>query len=103
MLATQPIEHLPRGLGATGFDVGQAALNALDGLDSIQQRLVGLRILYDQFRLPVDGQNQGMTCLSETIQQIDRVALEVTERPNVVGEIEHEWLLIIFASNLMIT
>jgi hypothetical protein len=90
MLATQPIEHLPRGLGTTGFDIGQAALNALDGLDSIHERLVGLRILYDQFRLPVDGQHQGMTCLSETIQQIDRVALEVTERPNVVGEIEHE-------------
>jgi len=80
MLAAQPIEHLPSGLRATGFDVGQAALNTLDGLNSIQQRLVGLRVLHHQLRLPVDGQDQGMTRLPKTIEQLDRVALEVTER-----------------------
>jgi hypothetical protein len=47
MLAAEPIEHLPRRLRAAGLHVPLTALNALDGLHSIQDRSVGLRILHD--------------------------------------------------------
>lgn len=40
MPAAQPIEHLPRGLRATGLHVGQPALNPLDGLHAVEERLV---------------------------------------------------------------
>ena len=51
----------------------------------IQQSLVGSRVLNDDFGLPVDGQDQGMAGLAQTIEQLDRVALEVARRSNVVG------------------
>jgi hypothetical protein len=101
MLPAQPIERLARGLRATSLNIGQPALNPLDGLHSVKQRLVGLGILHDKLRLPVDGQDEGMTRLPKTIEQFDGVPLEVTERSNVVGKIKHEGL-IKFASNMMI-
>src|SRR5215218_5101522 len=82
MLAAQPIEHLPCGLRATSFHIGQPALNPLDRLDAVEQSLVGLRVLHDELRFPVDGQDQGMAGLPKTIEQLDRVAFEVAERPN---------------------
>jgi len=91
MLAAQPIEHLPCGLRATSFHIGQPALNSLDRLDAVEQSLVGLRVLHDELRFPVDGQDQGMASLPKTIEQLDRVAFEVAERPNIVGQIHlHE-------------
>lgn len=89
MPAAQPIEHLPRRLRAVGLHVRQTPLDALDGLHAVEQRLVRLRILHDQLRLAVDCQDQGMPGFAETIEQLHRVALEVTERTNVVGKIEH--------------
>jgi len=41
------------------------------------------RVLDHQLGLAVDG--QGVPGLSEATEQIDRIALELTERPNVVG------------------
>lgn len=88
MPAAQPIEHLPRRLRAVGLHVRQTPLDALDGLHAVEQRLV-LRILHDQLRLAVDCQDQGMPGFAETIEQLHRVALEVTERTNVIAEIAH--------------
>jgi hypothetical protein len=31
--------------------------------------------------------------LSETIEQIDGIALELTERPNVIGQVQHRFLI----------
>jgi hypothetical protein len=90
MLPAQPIERLARGFRATGLYIGQPALNPLDGLHSVEQRLVGFGILHDKLRLPIDGQDEGMTSLPKTIEQLDGVPLEVTERSNVVGKIKHE-------------
>ena len=39
--------------------------------------------------------------LPEAVEQIGGIALELTERPDVVGEVEHHFL-IKFALNLMI-
>jgi len=89
MLAAEPIEHLPRRLRAASFYIGQPTLNPLDSLNAVDQRLVGLRVLHDKLRLPIDGQNKGMTRLPKTIEQLDGVPLEVTERSNVVGKIKH--------------
>jgi len=85
MLAAQPIEHLARRLGAAGLGVREALLNALDRFDSIEERLVSCRILDDQLSLAVDRQDQRVPGLSEAFEQIDGIALELTERPNVVG------------------
>jgi hypothetical protein len=85
MLAAKPGEDLPRRLRATGLDVRQSLLNPFDGFDPIQQRLVGCRILDHEFGFAVDGQDKGEPGLPEPIEQIDRFALELTERPNVVG------------------
>lgn len=68
-----------RRLRATALHIGQPALNALDGLHAVKERLVGARVLDDDLGLPVDGQDQGMTGLAQTFDQIDRVALEVTK------------------------
>ena len=56
---------------------------------SVEQRLIGLGVLHDQLRLAIDRQNKGMPGLSKAVQEIDRVALEVTERPNIVGNVQH--------------
>ena len=53
VLAAQPIEDLPRRLGAAGLHVGQPAQNPFDGPDAITQHLVRLHILHDQFARPV--------------------------------------------------
>ena len=90
MLAAQPVEHVPRALGATGLHIGQPALNPLDSVHAVEKRLVRLCILHHEFRLPVDGQDQGMTRLPKTIEELHRVPLKVAERPNVISEIEHE-------------
>jgi hypothetical protein len=102
MLAAQPIEHLARRLGAAGLHIRQALLNAFDGFDSIEQRLVGRRILDHELGLAVDGQDKGVSSLPEALEQVHRIAFELTERTNVVSKIEHH-ILIEFALNLMIT
>jgi hypothetical protein len=102
MLAAQAIQHLPRGLCASSLYVGQAALNPFDGLHAIQQRLVRLGVLHDEFGFAVYGQHERMPGVPEAIQEIDRIALELTEGTNVVGKVEHH-ILIQFALNVMIT
>src|SRR5690242_9875752 len=100
MLAAEPGEHLPRWFRATCLYVGQSALNPFDRLDAVEQGLVSLRVLHHQLRLAVDRQNEGMAGLPKAIQEIDRVALEVAERTDVVGKVEHVGP-IKSASNLM--
>jgi hypothetical protein len=85
MLAAQPREDLPRRLGAASFHVRQSLLNSFDGFDPIEQRLVGRRILDHQLGFAIDGQDKRVPGLPEAIAQVDRIALELTERPNVVG------------------
>jgi hypothetical protein len=98
----QPREDLPRRFGAASFHVRQSLLNPFDGFDPIEQRLVGRRILDHEFSLAVDGQHKRVSGRPQTVQQVNRVAFEVTERTDVVGKIEHG-LLIKSASNLMVT
>ena len=83
MRAAEPVEHSLRGFDAAGLDVGQPALNAFDCLNAIKQRLVRLGVLDDEFGLAVDGQDDGVTGLPQTIEQIGRVSLEVTEGSEV--------------------
>jgi hypothetical protein len=80
MLPAQPSEDMPRRLGSASSRVRQSLLNPLDGLDSVEQRLVGPGILNHQLCLAVDRQHKGMSGLAEAVQEVDRVALEVTER-----------------------
>jgi hypothetical protein len=68
MLAAQPRKDLLSRLGAACLYVCQALLNAFDGFDSIEQRLVGRRILDHQFGLTVDGQDQRVRGLSEAVE-----------------------------------
>jgi hypothetical protein len=89
MLATQAIEDLPRGLHAAGLHVPQAALDTLDGLHSVEEGLVGVRILDHEFRPAVDRQDKRVPGLSETLQQIGRIPFEITQRSNVIGQIKH--------------
>src|SRR5262245_43618913 len=86
MLAAEPREHLPRRLGAARLHVRQTMLNPFDRLDAVEERLVGLGILHDQLGLAVDGQDKRVSGLPEPIQQVDGIALELTERTNVVGK-----------------
>jgi hypothetical protein len=76
-------------------------VNPFDSFDAIEQRLVGRGILNYQLGLAVNGQDQRVPGLSEAAEQIEGIALELTERPNVVGQVEHR-VLIKFALNLMI-
>ncbi len=66
---TIPRTALP--LSAAGLHVGQPALNPLDGRQAVEKSLVGSRVLNDDFGLPVDGQDQGMVGLAQTIEQLD--------------------------------
>jgi CrcB protein len=68
MVAAQPIERLPRRLGAASLHVGQPPLNSLDRLHAIEERLVGLRILDHELRLPVDSQDQGVAGLPKAVK-----------------------------------
>src|SRR5262249_26594309 len=69
--------------------IRQSSLYAFDRLYTVEQSLVRLGVLHDQLRLAVDGQHQGVSRLPEAVQQVNRVALEVAERTDVVGKIEH--------------
>jgi hypothetical protein len=89
MLPTEAGEHLPRRLRATRLDIGQTTLDPFDGLNPVEQRLVRPCVLHDQPGLPIDRQHQGMAGHPEAVQEVGRVALEVTERSDVVGKIEH--------------
>jgi hypothetical protein len=91
MLTPQSIEHLPRWLRAADFHIRQPALNPFDGLDAVEQRLVSRRVLHHQLRFSIYGQDERMSGLAKAIEQLDGVALEITERANVVGQIEHEY------------
>lgn len=44
MLAPQPFEHLSRWLRTAGLHVGQTPLKSLDGLDAIEELLIGLGV-----------------------------------------------------------
>jgi hypothetical protein len=68
MLAPQASEGLPRRSGAAGLHVGQPSLDPFDGFNAIQQRLIGFRVLDDELRFPVDGQDQGMSRLPQAIE-----------------------------------
>src|SRR5262245_39638727 len=85
MLPAQPVKHLPRRLRAAGLYIRQSPLYAFDRLDAIKQGLVGLGILHDQLRLAIDRQHKGVPGLPQAVQQIDRVALEVAERADIIG------------------
>jgi hypothetical protein len=85
MLAAQPTEDVPRRLCAAGLHVSQSLLNPFDGFDSVEEGLVGRRILDDEFGLAVDGQNEGVPGPSDAIEEIDGIAFELAERPNVIG------------------
>jgi hypothetical protein len=90
MRPSHPIEYPARGLDATGLHIGDPALDAFDGFDAIQEGLIRLGILHDEFGPSIDRKHQRMSRLSETAKKIHRVPLEVTERSNVVGEIQHD-------------
>jgi hypothetical protein len=101
MFASKPVEHLPRWLRAPSPHISQASLDALDGLDALQKLLVGFRILDDDLGSPVDRQDQRVAGFLEAVEELRRVSLEVTEGPNIVGNVQHG-VLTKFASNLMI-
>src|SRR3972149_12019457 len=89
MLPAEPGEHLLCRFRAAGLHIRQSPLNAFDRFDAVEQRLIGLGVLHDTLRLAIDRQNEGMPGLSEAVQEVDRVALEVTERTDVVSHIQH--------------
>src|SRR5437867_2489561 len=90
MLTPQPVEHLPRWLRASSFRVSKPSLNAFDGLYTLEQFLIGFSILDDDFGLPVNRQDQRIAGLLEAFEQLRRVALEVAEGSNVVGNVQHD-------------
>lgn len=64
MLSAESVEDLLRRPGATRLRVRQTALNALDGLHTVEQPLVRAHILDQEFSLAVHGQGERMTSLS---------------------------------------
>ena len=57
-----------RRLGPAGLHVSEAALQRLNRLYSIEQVLVGFRILDHDFRPPVDGQDERVSSAFEAIE-----------------------------------
>ena len=62
MLAPQPVEHFSRRLRTAGLHVGQAALKSLDGLDAIEELLIRLGVLNDDFCPSIDRQDERVSC-----------------------------------------
>jgi len=78
--------------GSAGFDVGTAfakEFRHLGALRAIQKTLVAGRILYDHFRLAIDGQHNGIPCLFHARSELCRFAFEVAQRMNVLGQVDH--------------
>jgi hypothetical protein len=79
MLPAQPGEHLPRRFRAARLHIREPPLNPFDRLDAVEQGLVGRRILDHELGLAVDGQDKGVSGLSEAIEQVEGIAFELTE------------------------
>jgi hypothetical protein len=87
MFASKPVEHLPNWLRASSLHIGQASLDALNGLYAFQKLLVGFRILDDDLRFPVDRQDQRVAGFLEAVEELRRISFEVAEGSNVVGNV----------------
>src|SRR5881628_1147323 len=74
---SKPAEDFPCRLCASSLDLSEASLNSLDGLHSFAELVVRFCVLDDDFGLPVNRQDQGMTGLLEALEELRDVALEI--------------------------
>jgi hypothetical protein len=102
MLAPQPIENPTRRSDAAGLDIAQSALDTLDRLDTVEQRLVRRDVLDDEFRFSIDGQHERVTGRSQALKQIGGIPLEVAEGSDVIRQIEHLPSITKLALNVML-
>jgi hypothetical protein len=91
MLPAKPIEHFASRLAAASLRVGEPALDSLNRLHALEELLVGFGVLDDDLGSAVDRQDQGIAGLLEPFQELRRISLEIAERPNVIGDVQHEY------------
>src|SRR5262249_27562395 len=79
MLASEPVEHLPRRPRSPRLHIRKPALNALDGFHAFDELLVRFSILHDDFRLAIDRQHKRIAGPLEAFEQFRGIALEIAE------------------------
>src|SRR2546426_10441141 len=80
LIVGKAVGHLPTLSGPT----------RIAGLHSFEELVVRFCVLDDDFGLPVNRRDQGMTGLLEALEELRGVALEIAEGSNVVRNVQHE-------------
>jgi len=92
MPLTDSPDSLVQWHDAARFGIFQPAADCSDGFKlvyTIEQRLIRVRILYHDFRLSFDSEHDWPAALLHPFHENCCVALEIRERMNVFGEVNH--------------
>lgn len=86
MLLSKALQELAHWTALTAFRLFQAPADATDAFQEfliIEKLLICLGTLHHNFRLPIDGKDNGPPGLFQVLNVLSRVALEVTESVDV--------------------
>ncbi len=90
MLFAEPLQEFAHRTALTPLGLFQAAADAANALQKfliVEKLLICLGTLHDNFSLPVDGEDEGLSGLLQVLNVLAGVALKFTERVNV-GEMD---------------
>ena len=91
MLLTEPFFELGQRSHVASVHIGQAAIDAFEGLefiDLVEELLVGGGVLHDEFRFSVDREHQRMAGLTHPGKKLTGMALEIAEGMDVLADVE---------------
>jgi hypothetical protein len=93
MLAAKGFQSFTRRTDTAPLYILKPLANPLSGIGprgDVKEALVGLGVLYDDFRLPVYSQNDRPPAFLKTFQELSRIAPKCCHGLNVFGDVEHD-------------